>query len=291
MTTGWGTGSWGFTAWGGTIPASVVGTHNPQIIDRAPVPNALGVREDAPVAVWFFDADYNLDTATAQIVINGELAYLGSSGFQPGYTGRVTYNAGSLIVLVARLGGWEFDEVVTVSAEIYDLTSLYTSDTWSWTVRANPICYTGVAPLPIEIKIQSPMDSFLEIEVARQVLFDNVLKLGRNVPQQGNKAARVIYQLAFETELSTILNPYNLKNKPALETTVCERENILVVDAQLQTIRGRIQAGIESLFTLQALPQAYVTGFTDYLDSTLPSYRVSLVANMVLLARAFETRS
>ena len=291
MTTGWGTGTWGFTAWGGTLPSSVVGTHAPQIIDKSPAPNAINVREDSPVAVWFFDADYDLDTPSAQIVINGVLAYDGVTGFQSGFTGRTSYSAGSFIVTVVRLGGWSYEQVVTVTASISDLTALSVSETWSWTVRANPVCYAGVTPLTIELQIQQPMTTFIELEVPRQVILANALKIAKLVNQQGNKAARVVYQLGFATELSTVLNRYNVRDTEALKTTVCERQNILIIDAQLHAVRDRIKAGIESLYTLRALPQEYVTGFMDYLDSTLPSYRVSLVANLVMLARAHETRS
>ena len=291
MTTGWGTGSWGFTAWGGTLPRAVLGTHAPQIIERFPAPGAVDIREDSPVAVWFFDIDYNLDLTSAQISVDGALAYSGSSGFQTGFTGSVSYSAGSLIIHVIRLDGWTYGSTVTVTANISDATSLSVSDTWSWTVRQNPICYVGVTPLDIEKLVQQPMDKFIELEPTRQVLLDTVLKLNKPVSQQGNKAARVVYQLAYETELSTILNPYLNKNLPALETVVCERQNILIIDARLEAIRTRTKAGIDSLYNLRALPKEYVTGFMDYLDSTLPSYRVSLAANLVMLARAYETRS
>lgn len=287
MSSKWGFSEWGKSPWG----LAVSGISEPQIINRFPLPNSIDVAENTPIAVWFFDADFNLDTSTTLIVINGVTAYSGVSGFSPEYTGTVNVTAGSLVIQLFKLGGFNYEETVTITASISDTTALSTTDTWSWKVKANPLCYGGNAPLPIELIIQQPIELFIGLEAARQALFDSVIKTNVAVNQRGNKAARVIYQLAFSTELSTVLNPYNLKNKDALKTTVCERENILKIDQRISTVKEPIKLGIQELYNKRVLPQEYVTGFMDYLDSALPSYRVSLVANMVLLARAYETRS
>lgn len=287
MSSNWGFSEWGKSPWG----LAQLGGSSPQIINRFPLPKAIDVVENTPIAVWFYDAEFNLDSTTASITVNGVVAYSGVSGFSPEYTGTVTVTGGSLVIQLFKLGGFSYDETVTVTAYIADTSALNVTDTWSWKVRANPLCYPGTAPLPIELLIQQPISMFIGLEAARQALFDSVLKTTTAVRQPGNKAARVIYQLAFSTELSTVLNPYNLKNKDALKTTVCERENILKTDQRLATVSAPIKLGIQELYNKRALPQEYVTGFMDYLDSALPSYRVSLVANMVLLARAYETRS
>jgi hypothetical protein len=288
MSSKWGFSSWGLSSWG---YSQFAGQSSPQIVQKAPLPNAVDVPEDAGVSVWFFDKDYNLDTSTVLITINGSTAYSGTGGFGLGYTGIVTYSAGSLIIQLIKLDGWAYGETVTVSASVFDTTALSVSDTWSWRVKENPICYNGAAPLPIELKIQQPMTKFLNLELPRKVILDSVLNLNKVVTLQGNKAARVVYQLGFSTELNTILNAYKLRNDEALKTTVCERANILVIDNALNKIRSDIQKGMQDLYNYRALPQEYIISFNNYLDSTLPSYRVSVVANMVLFARAYETQS
>ena len=289
MSASWAYGAWGSLPWGGA--SLTPGVNPPLIIYKYPTPNSIDVLENAPVIVSFFDPDLDLNTATAQLYIDGILAYDGATGFQSGFTGRVTNLSGVLTVQAYPLIGWAYEATVTASASIQDSGGRSASATWSWKVRANPICYAGTAPLPIELAIQQPMTLFLELEPVRQELLNNVLKITSLVKNAGNKAARVAYQHAFSTELSTVQNQYRLKDKKALQTTVCERQNVLITDEALMKLRPRIQAGIESLFTLGALPEVYTTGFSDYLDSTLPAYRVSLVANMIILARSYEIAS
>ena len=63
---------------------------------------------------------------------------------------------------------------------------------------------------------------------------------------------------------------------------------VLVVDDKLLVYRSRIEAGIQSLINKGIITREYVATFNDYLDSTNYNYRVSLVCNLVLLAKAIE---
>jgi hypothetical protein len=287
MSVSWGAGVWGATPWGGGVTPTP-GANPPQIISKSPASGAIDVLESAVVAVSFFDIDYDLNTASTVIKLNGVTVYSGTSGFSTGYTGVVTTLGGVHTVQVYPILGWSYESVITAYAYIEDMGGRSVSATWSWTIRANPICYTGVAPLPIETAIQQPLTLVLDLEPARQQILNNVLKTRTYVKQSGNKAARVVYQYAFSTEISAVLNPYRLRDNDALKTTVCEKENILITDKALMDIKDRIHAGIEALYTLKVIPQQYITNFMDYLDSTLPSYRVCVVANVVTLARAYE---
>lgn len=289
MSASWGTGAWGSTPWGGGVVTP--GVNPPQIIAKTPIPGAIDVLESAVVSVSFFDADYDLNTSTAEIKLNGNTAYSGVTGFSPGYAGIVTTIGGVHTVQVFAIAGWPYEAVITAYAYIEDLGGRSTAATWSWTIRANPICYTGTAPLPIELAIQQPLTLVLDLEPARQQLLNSVVKTNTLVKQQGNKAARVIYQYGFSTEINTVLNTYRLRDEDAIRSTVCERENVIITDRALTDIKDRIQAGIEALYTLKVIPQPYITNFMNYMDSTLPSYRVAVVATVVLLARAYETNT
>lgn len=290
--TDWGISSWGGADWGGGGPVVTgpPGLQAPYISGRVPPPNALDVPEDTLVGVQFRDNDLNLSTNTAQVTINGVVVYSGFVGFAAGYRGIVTYSAGALNVLISKVDGWGYDAEVVVSAYIQDETALTANDTWHWHTRVDPVCYSGLTPLPIEIALQSPMTQFVELDLARRVFLDNSIKTANAtaVRNQGNKATRVLYQIGFETELSTVLNPYRLRNDAALKSVVCERENMLRLDSALSKYHDQLQAAIQSLYTLRVLPQEYISGFLEYLDSTLPTYRVSLVANLVMLAKSKE---
>jgi hypothetical protein len=279
----WGTGSWGVGAWGGIEDG--FGAHPTLIVTRLPAPGSRDNPENSVITVGFFDADYAINTADIDIYVNGTLAYT-ASAFEPGFVGRAGYNAGRFLVQIAAVTGYTFGSTVTVHATIPGEVT----DTWSWEVRSNGICYSGLTPLPIELAIQQPMTTFLEVEPIRLALMNAAIQSTSTTAAQqtANKQARVVYQWAFETELSTVLNPYALKNANALRSIVCERQNAAIVDRDLLALKDRAQAAINSLYTLRALPKEYTTGFLDYLDSTVYSYRVSLAANMVLLARAVE---
>jgi hypothetical protein len=287
----WGTEPWGLTGWGG-IAGVPPAANPPFIVERIPAANSANVSEDATVTVRFYDVDLNLDASTIVVTINGVVTYDGTAGFSPGYVGRATYSAGSVAVQVYKLDGWGYESLVTVTGYAADTTALSITDTWSWTTRANPICYTGLTPLRIETAMLTPLVTFLDIEPARRLFLDNALITDplatRAISNRNNKAARVLYQIGFETELSTILNPFNIKSTKALQSIVCERQNIMLLDAALMQQANALKSGIQSLFNQRAVTEEYISGFLEYLDSTIPTYRVSLVANMVMLAKAKE---
>jgi hypothetical protein len=282
---GWGLGEWGSYAFGG-IPLASTG---PVIISRYPAPNQFDVGEDTTITVQFFDANYDLDTTSIQVDINDVIAYSGVSGFSSGFTGKVTYTSGVVSVRVTPLSPFEFGQTVKVHAGALDSATNGAEDTWSFTIRENPICYIGNNPLPIETDIQSPLSTFLYLEQLRTLLFNTVLKNASvSITNRENKAARAIYQLAFSTELSTVLNLFDLRNEAALRTTVCEKQTGLAVDKALTARYNDLKKVIASFKTLGAIPDSYITNFYDYLDSSLYSYRVSLAANLLLLGKSLE---
>ena len=285
----WGIGEWGISPWGGALPTPA-GDNPPIIVLRSPAANAVDVLENATISISFADFDLDLDTGTTLIEIDGVPVFTGLGGFAAGYVGSTSFSGGRFTVQFMKLGGWGFDTLVTVRAFIEDLTGKCADDTWNWRTRINPVCYSGLNPLAVELLVQSPMTTFLDLEPARQVFLDNALQIQTQaIANAGNKAARVLYQEAFNTEINTVLNPFDVRDEAALRSIVCERQRVTVIDAQLLRVLPRIREGMRSLFSLNALPREYLGEFNDYLDSTMYSYRVSLVANMIILARLVET--
>lgn len=281
---GWGTAQWGDARFGVRDT-----TGGPLVIYKSPASNQLDVVEDTFITVQFFDPTYNLNTATAAITVDGVLAYVGSTGFSAGFIGKVSIAAGVLTVRLRGAAGFPFDKQVNVTAYVQDLTDLYTLDNWSFTIRSNPNTYDGLQPLPVEVALQSPFTTFISLEPYRTLLLDNALrKQGPALINTGNKAARVIYQVAFATELSTLLNPYDLYDKTAIASIVAEKENTRLLDKILMANAKMLKADIAAFHKLSGLDPAYLTAFSDYLDSTLYIYRVSLVANTLLFATAYE---
>lgn len=288
--TSWGTGAWGTGGWGYSLPFPIatgaLGANSPTIIQRVPVPNDLNVPESAVVTVVFFDADGDLDPSTINISVDGVLVYNGSS-FTAEFAGGVQTLAGRTVVQFVKLSGWGFDTQVQISASAQDALSNSVSDTWSWRTRADLVCYAGVTPLPIEQRLVTPLVRFLDLDVIRKTLLDYALTT-RNVTNPDLRAARVVYQLGFDTEINTILNPYNLRDEVALASIVCERRASIEIDRALTSVKGRLKAGFQSLKLSGVLPSEYINAFQDYLDSVQYAYRVSLAANLVLLAHSVE---
>jgi hypothetical protein len=287
---GWGPGAWGISPWSGLT--EITAGAPPSIVVRIPAPNEINIDANASVTVAFFDPDVDLDTATALIEANGEVAYSGGTGFSPGYIGVVDFFEGVLKVQFIKVGGWGFDTQVEIHASISDISSMSVDDTWTWNTALNPICYTGLSPIPIEIAIQTPLVNFVELDQIRRLLFDSVLRSnGSAITNRGNKAARVIYQVANDTELRTTLNTFVPRNEAALKTTVCEKERLLVVYDKLSKFDKILQQGIQSLVNKDLITPAYIGSFMDYFDSTLFKYKVSLAANLILVAKSIELKN
>jgi hypothetical protein len=281
---GWGIAPWGLAKFG-----LLSRTGGPLVIYHYPAQNQLDVLEGTAIAVQFFDPTYNLNTATATITVNGVQVYQGGTGFSGGYVGKVSYAAGILSVQLRPATGFDFDKSVAVSAYVQDLTDLYTTDNWSFKIRANPICYAGLKPLPVEVALQAPFNTFISLEFYRKLFLDNTLRTQtQSINNRGNKSARALYHAAFSTELSTLQNAYALRDKEALATVVCEKQNTQGIDQALKANSKTLKADLLAFQELSGLDKSYLKSFYDYLDSTLYVYRVSLMANVLLYAAAYE---
>jgi len=292
--TGWGKNDWGFGAWGGegvlnTLEPPLPSEETPVIIRRVPYSGQLDVLEDSVISVSFFDYEYDIDPSETRIYVDGVLVYAGNTGFHNGYRGRASYTTGILMIELLRIPGFNFNQHVTLTAKAQDVGLNSCTDSWTFTVRDNPEIYAGLSVLPIEKALQIPFDTFLDLEFLRTVLF-NVCLRGqiKSTPNRNNKAARVINQLAFATELSTLQNPFGTRDTAALAVTVREKQNIRLIADALDAYKPQITSAINAFSTLKVLNASYIQSFHDYADSSLYIYRASLVANMLLFAKSTE---
>jgi len=288
---GWGLGKWGLSPWG--IGQQVVFDCPPadpplQIIVREPIPNSSSVTPQDIVKIAFFDADSDLDPSTMYITVNGQTAYGGGS-FLNQFAGTVTPGASITSIQFVNPLGWDYSTRYIIRAYIANSIGECVDEQWHWSTVADPVCYSGLTPLPIELAIQLQLDTFLDVEFLRKLLLDVALRTGgRSINERDNKAARVIYQLAFSTELSTIQNLYVAKDADALKTIVCEREKAQVIDQEMFKYEARIRAAVLSFINRGIVTEQYAATFNDYLDSTNYNFRASTIANLVLLAKAIE---
>ena len=285
---GWGLDPYGLSAFGGVsgLVGGQVGTA-PLIVYQDPAPGSINVAEDALLTVTFFDVD--LHTPSVKVYVNGVVAYSGTTGFAGGYLGRTQATATTLSVQIYKRGGWGYEKTITVRGFAADDTALTVDSTWSWSTVGNSLCYSGLTPLAVETVLTQPLQRFLGVEPLRALLLNAAIRRNiKAVTNDANKSARVVYQLAYQTELAVLQNAYLVKNTTALSSTVCEQQNTLNIDKTLAPQERLIRTAIDNLKQQQIIDERYVRELYDYLDTSLYHYRVSLAANLVLLAGAIE---
>jgi hypothetical protein len=211
------------------------------------------------------------------ITINGESAFAGGVGVN-GYVGRSIQRYGRLYFLLQPPAPLPFGQRVDVVTN--------TGLAWTFYVRKDTSSYAGNNLLAPEAWLLEPFDRFLDFEPVRQMLLQQALRSPVENPE--NVAARALYQLAFDTEISSVLNPLFLPDRGALDVYVPSKRPTLEIDAVLAGYSARVDAGLEQLISEGALTREHRNNFADYRTSMLYTYRVSAVVVLLFYARAIE---
>jgi hypothetical protein len=255
----------------------------PVILSLAqPLNNAVNVPLSAPIRIAAYPDSLAL---ILTIYVNGENIYNNVS-YQAGYYGFVKVFGGRKFYEFAPRNGFEPGKLYTVRVVAYD--GDVTEAIWSFTAIPTA-SYAGNALLPLERALLTPLTRFLELEPVRQMLLQQVLiDTNSNVTNRDNVAARALYQLAYESEISAALNPFAALNKAALDSIIPSKRPTLALATLVESFSGRIELGLTQLFNAGVFPREFRNNFADYLESLLYSYRVSAAATLVFLACAIE---
>ena len=101
-------------------------------------------------------------------------------------------------------------------------------------------------------------------------------------------SARVLLQMALETEIGTIL----IKTVPfppnVEEVVVCERRHYIDVDADMALQSFLIGPALNALETYPTVPSPYVDLLRLYVASDYPRYRMSALAATLCLGVALQ---
>lgn len=251
----------------------------------SPLPGSAYVPANAPIRACVYAEGGALD---ATLTVNGAVAYA-SYTFSSSFAGFARTVFGRLFIEVAPRTPFPPGKTVWVTLSAEDLsTSLTTSVHWSFT----PIVvedYSGNALLPAESWVLAPCTRFLAVEPLRLWLLENVLDDMRGVSGvRDNVAARAMYQLAYETEITAALNPFIRPDERALATRIPSKRATLELAQALDGYEASYDAALAQLFSSGAFPREYRNNFADYFGSLLYNYRVSAVCTLVFLARAIE---
>lgn len=285
----WGTPEW--TAVPLVAPSTGAPPRAPAFLERFPTPGAVNVPAATPIRVIAFDPDIDLEPTTYRVTINNTLAYDGNTDtIHPDYRGVATTFSRRRIVELAPKTPFAPGTLVRVDVEVSDALAAHSTSTWSFTVERDTTCYDGAGILPPEQWVLEPMLDLLELEPLRRYLLEIVLR-AEVVPGEVSRraiAARALYQMAFDTEVSSVLNPYFFPDAPALAVPVCQKRSTLEIAQLLEGYEGRITRAIQQLTDRNVLPRTYRTALADYADSMLYTYRVSAACVLVFLGRAAE---
>jgi hypothetical protein len=263
------------------------GTNNMMVLNTNPTHNDTGVDPAIVYIIRAHHPDYSLVLAQLQVYVNGIEAYSGGE-FRNGFVGIYREEFGGFVIGLVPPENLGFNDQGFVKAGLVDSSFNIQTAFSGFNLQANPLCYVGNAALPIERQLTQPLTTFLEVEPLRKFLLGAAVNTNTSADFKNNKAARVVYQLAYSTELSSILNPHMSANEDALQAIVCEQNKVIDIASKLEPKRDQVIAALQELQTHGVLPREYVTTLFDYLDSTLFNYKASLVANIVLLAKAVE---
>jgi len=265
----------------------------PLIVAITPTANATGIKPPEPLGITFLSVNSAISPANVSVAINGVSVYTGQEVtllHSTSYRIVVNTQGTHLIrVKILPIGGWDLDSKYTVVAQVTNAVPNTTTTTWSFHTRSDTKYYQGDTPLDIENALLTPVENFIAVEPLRKALLQGALRATQvRTRNKEAKAARVVYKYAYLTELSSLLNIYNLRNERALATQVKEQASPIELDKTVMDIRGYIDKAIADLHGQGAITDAVARQVADYADSTLHHYRVSLVANLVLIAKALE---
>jgi hypothetical protein len=142
-------------------------------------------------------------------------------------------------------------------------------------------CWYGPSS-PFELQLQKALP-FYAIEQLRLRLFYAVTT--SHDPVTG---ARVILQMAYDTEISTILVKQIQTPAQFQDSVICERRHYIDVDNDMQLQSFLIGPAMSDLEAIPNMPRPYVEFLTLYLTSPYPRYRVSALANVICVAEALQ---
>lgn len=142
-------------------------------------------------------------------------------------------------------------------------------------------CWYGPSS-PFELQLQQPLLSYA-IEQLRRRLFYAVTTSHDFVT-----GARVILQMAYDTEISTILIKQIQTPSQFQDSVICERRHYIDVDNDMRLQSFLFGPAITDLTNTPNMPLSYVNFLQMYLAVPYPRYRVSALANIVCVAEALQ---
>lgn len=142
-------------------------------------------------------------------------------------------------------------------------------------------CWEGT-PSPFEVSLLQPMANYPLEQLRQRFMF--ALTTNHDLV----KSARVLFQMAFETEINTILVKLIALPASVPESMVCERRRFLDVDNDMRLQRYLVGPAIDSMETVPGIPTPYVDFLRRYVNTSYARYRMCALAAAICLAKAVQ---
>lgn len=282
---------WAPQIWSSNLPTYAPGSMTGAAFELlAPAPFAGNVSQTPLIRVALLLTEpATLVPSTFTITIDDVLVFSPMGIPESNYVCKEVLFAGHHIVSITPRSSLPYGSKHTVVAAVDDTVAGAYSTTWSFTVMQDSAVFTGASLAPIEQALLAPMDRFLDVEPLRLLLLRYALRDGISASNRDALAVRALYQMAYDTEVSSILNAYITPDPRVLASIIAQKRKSIEIDAVLQQNRRMIDIAIDNLFREQVLPREYRDNLVDYSESLLYPYRVSMAAAIVLFARGVET--
>lgn len=142
-------------------------------------------------------------------------------------------------------------------------------------------CWIGT-PTAFEVKLLTPMATYALEQFRQRFLFM------LTDTHDAIKSARVLFQMAFETEISAVLVKLIDLPVDVPRSKVCERRRFLAIDQDVRLQRYLIGPMLNEMTSNPAIPAAYTEMIERYIVSDYPRYRVCALAAAICLAKAVQ---
>jgi len=263
-------------------PVEIDAAQGPQVVPIAPRPAQGNVAPDTPLVFELVgDGAQAIAPEATSVVVNGEPAWQRQAALN-GWSGAVqSRSEGALRYSLFPPEGFAYGDIASVEVTFALAQSgPPQTATYSFEVEPNPVCWNG-PPSAFEQNLLEPLPIYA-LEQLRTRFLHTVMS-----PHDPRKAARRVFQMAFETEIGVSAAKLITILPEEKSAVVCEARRYLDVDTDMRTFSFLIDPAVDAVERAGFLPLSYVNLLRAHLATPYPRYRVCALAALLCVSVAY----
>ncbi len=138
-------------------------------------------------------------------------------------------------------------------------------------------CWNGTSSA-FEVRLLKSFDNYALEQLRLRFMY------ALTAPADVKKSARVLFQMAYETEIGAVLTKMVALPTSVLESIVCERRHFIDIDKDMQLHRFLVGPALDALEETPNMPPPYMDLIRRYATNDYPRYRVCALAVSLCLA-------